>query len=66
MSEISIPKGNLLQIANNILNLLEYPSELEREEDLFSDKFYIAIVGNLISDSKFDIQPGNIEKNFIF
>ena len=61
MSEISIPEGTLLQIANNILNLLEYPSELEREEDLFSDEFYIAIVGNLISDRKFDIQPGNTE-----
>ena len=39
MSEISIPEGTLLQIENNILNLFEYPSELEREEDLFSDNF---------------------------
>ena len=59
MSDISIPDGALLKIANNILNLLEYPSELEREEDLYSDDFYIAIIGNLISDRKFDIHPGN-------
>ena len=57
--------SELLKIANNILNLLEYPSELEREEDLFSDEFYIAIVGNLISDRKFDIQPGNTVKEKI-
>jgi hypothetical protein len=54
--------SELLKIANNILNLLEYPSELEREEDLYSDEFYIAIVGNLISDRNFDIQQGNTEK----
>jgi len=59
MSDISIPDGALLKIANNILNLLDYPSELEREEDLYSDDFYIAIIGNLISDRKFDIKPGN-------
>jgi len=55
---MSIPEGSLLRIANNILNLLDYPSELENEEDLFLDDFYIAIVGNLISDRKFDLQPG--------
>ncbi len=59
MSDISIPDGALLKIANNILNLLEFPSELETEEDLYSDEFYIAIIGNLISDRKFDIHPGN-------
>ncbi len=55
---ISIPDGALLEIANRILELLDYPSELENEEDLFLDDFYIAIVGNLISDAKFDLKPG--------
>ncbi len=55
---ISIPDGALLEIANRILNLLDYPSELENEEDLFLDDFYIAIVGNLINDNKFDLKPG--------
>ena len=54
----NVPKGSLLNIANNILELLDYPSELENEDDLFLDDFYIAIVGNLISDRKFDLQPG--------
>ena len=56
--DISVPKGSLLKIANNILELLDYPSELENEDDLFLDDFYIAIVGNLISDRKFELQPG--------
>ena len=55
---MSIPDGALLEIANRILELLDYPSELENEEDLFLDDFYIAIVGNLISDAKFDLKPG--------
>ena len=54
----NVPKGSLLNIANNILELLDYPSELENEDDLFLDDFYIAIVGNLISDRKFELQPG--------
>ena len=28
---MTIPNGTLLQIANNILKILEYPSELENE-----------------------------------
>ena len=55
---MNIPEGALLQIANNILEILEYPNELENEDDLFLDDFYIAIVGNLMSDRKFDIEPG--------
>ena len=55
---LSVPEGALLEIANRILNLLDYPSELENEEDLFLDDFYIAIVGNLINDTKFDLKPG--------
>ena len=55
---MTVPKGSLLKIANNILELLDYPSELENEDDLFLDDFYIAIVGNLISDRKFELQPG--------
>ena len=55
---MTIPDGALLQIANNILEILEYPSELENEDDLFLDDFYIVIVGNLMSDRKFDIEPG--------
>ena len=54
----TVPEGALLSIANNILNLLEYSSELENEEDLFLDDFYIAIVSNLVSDRKFNIVPG--------
>ena len=33
----TIPEGALLDIANNILDLLDYSSELESEEDLFLD-----------------------------
>ena len=54
----TVPEGALLSIANNILSLLEYSSELENEEDLFLDDFYIAIVSNLVSDRKFNIVPG--------
>ena len=54
----TVPEGALLSIANSILSLLEYSSELENEEDLFLDDFYIAIVSNLVSDRKFNIVPG--------
>ncbi len=55
---MTIPNGALLQIANNILEIFEYPSELENEDELFLDDFYIVIVGNLKSDREFDIEPG--------
>ena len=58
----SIPEGALLSIANNILDLLDYSSELENEEDLFLDDFYIAIVSNLVSDRKFNIVPGKTKE----
>ena len=40
----TIPEGTLLDIANNILDLLDYSSELESEDDLFLDDFYVCIV----------------------
>lgn len=58
----SIPEGALLSIANNILDLLDYSSELENEEDLFLDDFYIAIVSNLVSDRQFNIVPGKTKE----
>ena len=57
-NEESIPDGAVLMTANNILNLLEYSEQLTNEEDLFSDEFYISILSNLLTDKKFDIQPG--------
>ena len=58
----SIPDGAILNIANNILNLLEYSQQLTNEEDLFSDEFYISILSNLLTDKKFDIEPGDTPK----
>ena len=58
-TEESIPEGAILMTANNILNLLEYSEQLTNEEDLFSDKIYISILSNLLTDKKFDIKPGN-------
>ena len=58
----SIPDGAVLNIANNILNLLEYSQQLTNEEDLFSDEFYISILSNLLTDKKFDIEPGDTPK----
>lgn len=58
----TIPNGALLQIANNILDLLEYDSELKDEDDLFSDQFFIVIVSHLVTDDKFAIKPGETEE----
>ena len=54
----SIKEGEVLQIANNILGLLEYSQQLTDEEILFSDEFYISILSNLLTEQKADIQPG--------
>ena len=54
----SIPDGEVLKIANNILLLLDYSDQLTEEEALFSDEFYISILSNLLTDKKFDIKPG--------
>lgn len=58
----TIPEGTLLDIANNILDLLDYSSELESEDDLFLDDFYVCIVSNLVSDRKFTIVPGKTKE----
>ena len=54
----SIKDGEVLQIANNILSLLEYSQQLEDEEALFSDEFYISILSNLITEQNYEINPG--------
>ena len=58
----TIPEGTLLDIEINILDLLDYSSELESEDDLFLDDFYVCIVSNLVSDRKFTIKPGKTKK----
>ena len=58
----SIPNGEVLKIANNILTLLEYPEKIANEDDLFSDEFYITILNNLLTEKKFDIQPGETDE----
>ena len=42
--ESQIMEGDLLNIANNILSLLNYSQKLENEEDLFLDDFYVSII----------------------
>ena len=60
----SIKEGEVLQIANNILGLLEYSQQLTDEEILFSDEFYISILSNLLTEQKADIQPGRVPSHF--
>ena len=57
--DYEIKEGDLLNIANNILSLLNYSQKLEDEEDLFLDDFYVSIIGNLLSDIQPEITPGN-------
>ena len=64
-NEESIPDGAILMIANNILGLLEYSDQLTDEEVLFSDEFYISILSNLLTDKKFEIQPGETSEQKI-
>ena len=58
INEIEIKDGELLEAANNILSLLEYPQKIDSEEYLFSDDFYVSIIGNLLSDIQPEIKPG--------
>ena len=57
-NEIEVKDGELLEAANNILSLLEYPQKIDSEEYLFSDDFYVSIIGNLLSDIQPEIKPG--------
>ena len=41
---------------------MEYPEKLSNEDDLFSDEFYITILNNLLTEKKFDIQPGETDE----
>ena len=56
--ESEIKEGDLLNIANNILSLLNYSQKLDNEDDLFLDDFYVSIIGNLLSDNQPEIIPG--------
>ena len=56
--ESQIMEGDLLNLANNILSLLNYSQKLENEEDLFLDDFYVSIIGNLLSEVQPEITPG--------
>ena len=54
----SIKDGEVLQIANNILGLLDYSQQLDDEDILFSDEFYISILSNLLTEQNYEIKPG--------
>ena len=54
----SIKEGEVLQIANNILSLLDYSKQLTDEDVLFSDEFYISILSNLLIEQNKEIKPG--------
>ena len=56
--ESEIKEGDLLNIANNILSLLNYSQKLDNEDDLFLDDFYVSIIGNLLSENQPEIIPG--------
>ena len=56
--ESEIKEGDLLNIANNILSLLNYSQKLDNEDDLFLDDFYVSIIGNLLSENQPEIVPG--------
>ena len=45
----SIKEGEVLQIANNILGLLDYSQQIDDEDALFSDECYISILSNLLT-----------------
>ena len=53
-----IKEGEVLQIANNILSLLDYSKQLTDEDVLFSDEFYISILSNLLIEQNKEIKPG--------
>ena len=50
--------SDILKIANNILNLLDYSQQLKDEEILFSDEFYISILTNLLTEQNKELTPG--------
>lgn len=55
----SIKEGELLSIANNILSLLDSSQQLDDEEVLFSDEFYISIISSLLTEqNSSEIKPG--------
>ena len=61
-SNQSVQEGELLLYANNILGLLNYSSKLENEEDLFSDEFYISIIGNILVEDESELKPGKTKE----
>ena len=64
-SSHSVQSGQLLKIANNILHMLDYSSDLDSEDDLFSDEFYISVISAIVSDDVFDIPIGENPKDKI-
>ena len=53
-----IKDGELLHIANNILSMLESSNQLDDENFLFSDEFYISILSNLLTEQNQEIIIG--------
>ena len=50
--------SDILKIANNILHLLDYSQQLNDEEILFSDEFYISILTNLLTEQNKELISG--------
>ena len=48
----------VLKVANNILSLLDYSQQLNDDEILYSDEFYISILSNLLTEQNNELKPG--------
>ena len=55
-------EGYLLELANSILSILNSTEQIENEDDLFSDEFYISIISILIQEGEADIEPGKTKE----
>ena len=51
-------EGDILNIANGILALLDSSAKIENEEDLYSDEFYISVVSVLMQVDDIKLKPG--------
>ena len=56
---------NLLTLANKIYSIFYQDKEIKSIEELFSDKIYLDIIGNLLPNIQEEISPGKTDKEKI-
>ena len=56
---------NLLTLANKIYSIFYQDKEIKSIEELFSDKIYLDIIGNLLPNIQEEISPGKTDEEKI-